>query len=447
MESCSHVFCFDCITEWSKVETKCPLCKRRFRFVEREVGEGEKRHKPIRCETRNQGESLREDEARDYVDAIVCRACGGGDDEANLILCDGCDAGYHAACWGLDRVPRGRWMCSECCQEQEVQRRDTRRDARRRGRMRILDAATTVQARNLSDDEVVEREGEMVARAEGEVVTRRENRIARERRRASRLRTVGEILLSGGGGETAWQYRGENHRRRQIAIVNELRDAWEKLQREEEEFPDFVDEFEEQLTQRQREENDGMNENVDAKTAWKLMDAACEAEEQQKKANKRKKKKSEQKRSEEETLRTNAGAERISTKRPKIRRSDVHRQIRSKSGDEDDACRRDSLPTFLHDSSFSENENEEEEEGNVRTIKNKAPQPTFDIAHVAADQCKLCLLSVFKSGNIDKSQYKQLVKSIVRKCLHAAKTAASVNMFFSLEDVRRICLQSCDKYN
>ena len=33
LDCCSHFFCFACIIEWSKVESKCPVCKRRFSTV------------------------------------------------------------------------------------------------------------------------------------------------------------------------------------------------------------------------------------------------------------------------------------------------------------------------------------------------------------------------------------------------------------------------------
>lgn len=35
IDSCSHYFCFLCIMEWAKVESKCPLCKRRFSNIRR----------------------------------------------------------------------------------------------------------------------------------------------------------------------------------------------------------------------------------------------------------------------------------------------------------------------------------------------------------------------------------------------------------------------------
>eukprot|EP01028_Stygiella_incarcerata_P009038 TRINITY_DN4135_c0_g1_i1.p1 TRINITY_DN4135_c0_g1~~TRINITY_DN4135_c0_g1_i1.p1 ORF type:complete len:336 (-),score=85.56 TRINITY_DN4135_c0_g1_i1:200-1138(-) len=33
IDSCKHVFCFDCITEWSKSSSHCPICRREFRSI------------------------------------------------------------------------------------------------------------------------------------------------------------------------------------------------------------------------------------------------------------------------------------------------------------------------------------------------------------------------------------------------------------------------------
>lgn len=40
IDSCEHHFCFVCIMEWAKVETRCPLCKQRFRSIRRPVVPG-----------------------------------------------------------------------------------------------------------------------------------------------------------------------------------------------------------------------------------------------------------------------------------------------------------------------------------------------------------------------------------------------------------------------
>lgn len=49
----------------------------------------------------------------ELVDDIICEVCGRADDEAILLLCDECNAGYHKFCLNppLARRPRGNWFC------------------------------------------------------------------------------------------------------------------------------------------------------------------------------------------------------------------------------------------------------------------------------------------------------------------------------------------------
>jgi [histone H3]-lysine27 N-methyltransferase len=49
-------------------------------------------------------------------DDVRCEACGSGDAGAELMLCDGCDRGYHTFCLRpvLPRVPAGDWFCAAC---------------------------------------------------------------------------------------------------------------------------------------------------------------------------------------------------------------------------------------------------------------------------------------------------------------------------------------------
>ena len=35
IDSCGHYFCFLCIIEWSKIESRCPLCRGRFSTIRR----------------------------------------------------------------------------------------------------------------------------------------------------------------------------------------------------------------------------------------------------------------------------------------------------------------------------------------------------------------------------------------------------------------------------
>jgi hypothetical protein len=47
---------------------------------------------------------------------VLCSACGNGDDEECLLLCDVCDVGTHTRCLQppMDAVPSGPWFCGVC---------------------------------------------------------------------------------------------------------------------------------------------------------------------------------------------------------------------------------------------------------------------------------------------------------------------------------------------
>ena len=50
----------------------------------------------------------------------ACQVCGRGDDEACMILCDGCEAGAaHTYCLGLDAVPETDWFCAACASQRD----------------------------------------------------------------------------------------------------------------------------------------------------------------------------------------------------------------------------------------------------------------------------------------------------------------------------------------
>ncbi|XP_073805140.1 lysine-specific demethylase 5A isoform X1 [Danio rerio] len=55
-----------------------------------------------------------------YIDLYMCMACGRGDEEDRLLLCDGCDDSCHTFCLipPLQDVPRGDWRCPKCVAEE-----------------------------------------------------------------------------------------------------------------------------------------------------------------------------------------------------------------------------------------------------------------------------------------------------------------------------------------
>ncbi|EHA8590790.1 putative PHD and RING finger domain-containing protein 1 [Cocos nucifera] len=121
LNCCAHYFCFACIMEWSKVESRCPVCKRRFMTITKssrsDPGFG-LRKAVIRVQKRDQVYQPSEEEMRGFLDPyenVVCIECQQGGDDNLMLLCDICDSPAHTYCVGLGReVPEGNWYCELC---------------------------------------------------------------------------------------------------------------------------------------------------------------------------------------------------------------------------------------------------------------------------------------------------------------------------------------------
>ncbi|VVA93766.1 unnamed protein product [Arabis nemorensis] len=121
LDCCSHYFCFTCIMEWSKVESRCPLCKQRFRTISkpaRSTPGVDLREVVIPVPERDQVYQPTEEELRSYLDPYentICTECHQGEDDGLMLLCDLCDSSAHTYCVGLGReVPEGNWYCEGC---------------------------------------------------------------------------------------------------------------------------------------------------------------------------------------------------------------------------------------------------------------------------------------------------------------------------------------------
>ncbi|KMT13814.1 hypothetical protein BVRB_4g076600 [Beta vulgaris subsp. vulgaris] len=121
LNCCSHYFCFACIFEWSKVETRCPLCKQRFVSISKpgRCGRGfDLRDTVIPVPERDQVYQPSEEELRGFLNPyenVICTECHQGGDDALMLLCDLCDSPAHTYCVGLGReVPEGNWYCDGC---------------------------------------------------------------------------------------------------------------------------------------------------------------------------------------------------------------------------------------------------------------------------------------------------------------------------------------------
>ncbi|XP_078076972.1 uncharacterized protein phrf1 isoform X2 [Mustelus asterias] len=109
-ESCAHYFCLDCILEWSKNANSCPVDRIVFKHICVRTHFGGTVLKKIPAQNPDKGNE--EEEA----DVTNCEVCGRSDREDSLLLCDGCDSGYHLDCLtpALNTVPVEEWFCPEC---------------------------------------------------------------------------------------------------------------------------------------------------------------------------------------------------------------------------------------------------------------------------------------------------------------------------------------------
>ncbi|KAI9081042.1 hypothetical protein K1719_037022 [Acacia pycnantha] len=122
LDCCTHFFCFACIMEWAKVESRCPLCKQRFKTISkpaRSTTAGvDLRGSVIQVPERDQVYQPSEEELRSYFDPyeyVFCSECHQGGDDDLMLLCDLCDSPAHTYCVGLGReVPEGNWYCDGC---------------------------------------------------------------------------------------------------------------------------------------------------------------------------------------------------------------------------------------------------------------------------------------------------------------------------------------------
>lgn len=50
------------------------------------------------------------------IDPWICQTCNKNEKDYDVILCDGCDKGWHVFCLNpaLSEIPKGDWFCDNC---------------------------------------------------------------------------------------------------------------------------------------------------------------------------------------------------------------------------------------------------------------------------------------------------------------------------------------------
>lgn len=110
---CDHSFCARCIKEWSSNVQTCPIDRKPFTIIR------------IRSRFAD-GVFVREEivtskttdskDGDDDIEFTHCEICNQSNREDIMLLCDGCDAGYHMDCLTppLTEIPDGSWYCDNC---------------------------------------------------------------------------------------------------------------------------------------------------------------------------------------------------------------------------------------------------------------------------------------------------------------------------------------------
>ena len=119
---CPHLFHWDCLTSWAKLQNTCPQCKHRFRLAGKYDSHSNELIECVKFHKRDcVGEAADNDEVDEDVPIDLCEKCKAPGTDEDLILCDGmdftCNAMFHFRCVGFNSVPRGMWFCESCIEK------------------------------------------------------------------------------------------------------------------------------------------------------------------------------------------------------------------------------------------------------------------------------------------------------------------------------------------
>ncbi|KAG8230225.1 hypothetical protein J437_LFUL010853 [Ladona fulva] len=161
-EGCQHCFCVPCIQEWAKNVNTCPVDRHEFSEIVVLDGVCGKEIRRLRIPRKTRSSGTQDDDDVTLIsqieeDPTYCEVCGSGDREDSLLLCDGCDRGYHLECLipPLTSVPIEEWFCPSCTEAATSRLRSARAT---RG-MRLLPRTSASQRvlRNLRRNVRIER--------------------------------------------------------------------------------------------------------------------------------------------------------------------------------------------------------------------------------------------------------------------------------------------------
>lgn len=107
--ACDHSYCMQCIEEWARNVQTCPIDRLAFTSIARYEGGRFVERVPVEARTT-------ELVLNDDQDLTHCELCNATDREDCMLLCDGCNRGYHMDCLqpALTEIPASSWYCDYC---------------------------------------------------------------------------------------------------------------------------------------------------------------------------------------------------------------------------------------------------------------------------------------------------------------------------------------------
>lgn len=111
LENCQHVFCIECILQWSKTANTCPVDRTTFTSIHQRRQIGGAILKKIKVTP-----PRRVEEEEESTIIIICENCGRSDRRNRMLVCSQCDSGFHMNCLtpAVTGAPEGEWVCPEC---------------------------------------------------------------------------------------------------------------------------------------------------------------------------------------------------------------------------------------------------------------------------------------------------------------------------------------------
>ena len=118
VNTCGHIFCKDCIDQWTEVSNSCPLCKKEFKKIiyytndNKIIKERKVRKKQFKYEDEEENDA--------WIDQCLdhCMKCKETHDVYLMLVCDKCHYNVcHTYCAGLDKIPEEDWLCFDCDKE------------------------------------------------------------------------------------------------------------------------------------------------------------------------------------------------------------------------------------------------------------------------------------------------------------------------------------------